>query len=101
MSCQGANCGLPSGHSAKCSSRKLPHTCSSRNRATLRITRARVTGGMANMTPYYRASQHALQEDQVEPAVELVTHLAQVAAARKSQALVEADRGGVGGIDAG
>src|SRR5579863_3364467 len=58
---------------------------------------------MANMAPSYRlpGSEPALQEDQVQPALELVADLAQVAALFKAEPLMKADRGGVGGIDAG
>src|SRR5580658_8846322 len=71
--------------------------------ARLSRIRARVTGGMANMAPSYRLprSDPSLQENQVQPAVELVADLAQVAALFKAEPLVEADGSGVGGVDAG
>src|SRR6516165_11535102 len=55
------------------------------------VWRAAVAETSANLT----GSQRALQENQIEPAVELVAHGAQAPGAREAEALVEADGSGI------
>src|ERR1700761_5644437 len=66
------------------------------------MMRARVTGGKAaSIGSVYRLVDPALHENQIEPAIELMAHLAQVSGLLEAEAFVEADRGLISGIHAG
>src|ERR1700761_3669588 len=96
MTCQGWNAG-PKGQSDNRFTNPGPSTPSRTQAMTLTRIRMRVAGGRFLMPSVYQA----LQEHEVEPAVELEAHLTQVRNPLEAEPLVKPDGRGVRGVNSG